>query len=703
MSVEKTSTRDLLLEIGTEEIPAAFFPKALEDLERLVLQGLKEARLGHGPSRILGTPRRLVILVEAVSEAQPDLQRDEVGPPVKAAFTSEGEPTRAALAFAQKVGLPPDQLERRSLPKGEYLAATIEEKGLPAAELLPGILHDAIAKIPWKKSMRWGDVKESFARPIHWILSRFGADLVPLRFAQVESGGVTRGHRFLSNREVEIPAPAAYVETLREAQVLVEPKERRDAVRAAAEAGAAQAGGKLLADEELLDHVTWLVERPSPIAGAFDPAYLELPKEVLVSEMKGHQKYFSVISPDSGALLPAFVAIANTPVRDPQLARRGFERVLAARLSDGRFFFDEDRKTPLVEKVEALDKVTFQKQLGSIGDKVRRLRGNARWLGQTLELDAATREHIERAATLAKADLTTGMVGEFPELQGAMGREYALASGEPQEVAAGIYEHYLPKGLGGELPSNDVGAVVGIADRIDTVAGIFGIGRPPTGTADPFGLRRASLGIIHVVLAKEYRLSLSALIAEAIQRLEGKLSVPADELRGQILEFFRGRLRSLWAESHPAEVIEAVLQAGFDDLVAAHHRLVAVDAMLGDAAFRALAEGFSRTNIVEKAENLAAGEIDASLFEKPIEGALYESFLSARERVELDLSEGNYADALRALISLREPLDSFFTEVMVMAEEAKIRENRLRLLTEMRELFGQIADFGRMDLKRGAR
>ncbi|HWV36949.1 MAG TPA: glycine--tRNA ligase subunit beta [Vulgatibacter sp.] len=692
--------RDLLLEIGTEEIPAAFFPRCLDDLKRLLVEGLEEARLEHGTAATMGTPRRLVVIVRDVAERQRDVSRDEVGPPLKAAFDASGAPTKAATHFAQKVGVPVEKLGRTTTPKGEYLAARVEEKGRGAAEVLPGILEAAIHGIPWKKSMRWGAVHDAFARPVHWILARFGGDVVPCRFAEVDSGGHTTGHRFLANRRIEIASADVYEESLREAHVIVDPAKRREAVRAAAAQGAEQAGGAVLDDEELLDHVTWLVEKPSPVLGGFDPGFLELPREVLVSEMKGHQKYFSVTAKDGSRLLPNFVAIANTPVRDPTLARRGFERVLAARLADGRFFFDEDRKVPLVDRLDQLRKVTFQHQLGSVHDKVERMRATARWLGEALGLDAATREHVERAATLAKADLVTGMVGEFPDLQGVMGREYARASGEPTEVAIGIYEHYLPRGQGDDLPSGDVGAVVGIADRIDTIAGIFGIGKPPTGTADPFGLRRACLGIVHVVLNRGYRFSLGALVDRALDALGARLARPAPEVKGQVLDFFRARLRALWSEDHPVEVVEAVLAAGFDDLVATHDRLVAVDSMLGDAAFRALAEGFSRTNIVEKAPAVGAGEVDRDLFEKPAESALYESFVAAREAVGKELGAGDYGAALRELVALRLPLDIFFNEVMVMAEEPGVRANRLRMLTEMRELFGRIADFGRMDLKR---
>ncbi|WP_373047927.1 glycine--tRNA ligase subunit beta [Vulgatibacter sp.] len=692
--------RDLLIEIGTEEIPAAFFPRAIEDLRDNLAKGLAAARLSHGAARLYGTPRRLAVLVEGVLDAQPDVTREEVGPPVKVAFDAEGKPTKAALNFAEKVGVPVEKLARKQQPKGEYIAATVEEKGRSALEVLPQILHDAVANIPWRKSMRWGNHDVQFARPVHWILARFGGEVVPFGWGDVESGGVTWGHRFLANRAIEVPEPAAYVETLRRAEVVVDPAERRQAVRAAAEQGAKEAGGTLLQDDELFEHVTWLVERPSPIVGTFDESFLDLPKEVLVSEMKGHQKYFSVNRPGDTGLLPAFVAIANTPVKDPSLARRGFERVLRARLSDGRFFFDEDRKSPLVDRVERLKKVTFQAKLGSIHEKVERFRAVAAWLGQQLGLSAAAREHVERAATLAKADLVTGMVGEFPELQGVMGREYAVASGEPDEVAVAVFEHYLPRGYGDQMPAGDVGAVVGIADRIDTIVGIFGIGKPPTGSADPFGLRRACLGVIQVTLQKGYRYSIAQLIDRSLVALADRLALPAPEVKAQVLDFFRTRLKNLWAEQHPVEIVEAVLAAGFDDLLAVRARLSAVDQMLGDESFRALAEGFSRTNIVEKAKSIDVRDVDPQLFEKDAERVLFKSFLAARKQVDERLQVDDYAAVLRDFTSLQRPLDQFFTDVMVMAEDPKVRDNRLRLLSEVRELFGRVADFGKMDLKR---
>lgn len=693
---------DLLLEVGTEEIPAAFFPRCLEDLARLIREGLEDAELTHGEIRTLGTPRRLTVWVRELAPGQEDRVVEEIGPPARIAFDAEGRPTKPAEGFAKKLGIPVEALQRKSTPKGEYLAATIEVKGRPTEELLPAILQNALRSLPWKKSMRWGRVEEAFARPIHWILARYGETVIPFEYAGVKSGGTSRGHRFLANHEIEIPEPAAYVERLREAEVLVDPAERRDAILRLSREAAEQAGGKLVEDEALLDEITWLVELPLPVLGTFDPSFLELPREVLVSEMREHQRYLAVSDPSGDRLLPSFVAVANTRVRDPQKIRRGFERVLRARLSDARFFFDEDRKTPLVERVPALERVTFQQKLGSIHEKVERIRALGAHLAEALALSVPEREHVERAATLAKADLVTGMVGEFPDLQGVMGREYALASGEPAEVAQAIFEHYLPRGQGDELPASHVGAVVGVADRLDTIVGIFGIGKPPTGTADPFGLRRACLGIIRVVLEKGYRFSLGELLDRALDALAGKLTKDRAEVRAAVLDFFAGRLRNHWAEDHPVELVDAVLASGFDDLVETHARLLAVAAHLGDESFRGLAEGFSRTNIVEKAEAFEPAPVDVSLFETEAERELFQAFESVRERVRTSLASGDFSEVVKTFTELRGPLDRFFTEVMVMVEDPALRQNRLRLLHEIRALFGRVADFGRMDLRKAA-
>lgn len=603
--------RDLLLEVGAEEIPASFIAPALEDLRRVVTERLADARLEHGEVKVYGTPRRLAVWVRDVADAGKDVVKEVLGPSAKAAFDAQGKPTKAAEKFAEGLKLSVDQLGRAQTAKGEYVSARVEEKGRAAADIVPDALHAAVHSINFRKSMRWGDVESSFARPVQWLVALLGGDVVPVVFGDVKSGRVTYGHRFLSPGAVELKAPADYEAVLAKANVVADIARRRAMLVEKVTAAAKAAGGALLEDEGLVDQVTNLVELPSPVVGTFEERHLDLPPEVLVQEMKSHQRYFSLVD-GAGKLLPKFIAVSNTPVRDEQLSLRGYQRVLRARLADGRFFFDEDRKTPLADRVEKLGRVVWQGQLGTYLEKVERFRSLAVWLaGQTKRAgESAT---IERAATLAKADLVTGMVGEFPELQGVMGREYARASGEPDAVALAIFEHYLPRGAEDALPTQDAGALIGIADRLDSLCGIFAIGKVPSGAADPFGLRRACLAIIRLVLGRGYRFSLSAAVDESLRLLAPRLAnvkrkagEPAP--REQVLEFFRGRLKALWGEQHRTDVVEAVLAAGFDDLVAAQKRLEALSLIVGRADFQPLAAAFKRVvNIVEKQGRDVAG------------------------------------------------------------------------------------------------
>ncbi|MBX5484735.1 MAG: glycine--tRNA ligase subunit beta [Myxococcaceae bacterium] len=692
---------DLLLELGAEEIPASFVEPALADLARVIVERAKEARLTHGEVRTFGTPRRLAVLVRDVAARSEDVTKEVTGPSVKAAFDAAGKPTRAAEKFAESVGLSVDRLLRVKTPKGEYLAAKLEEKGRPAPELLPAVLHAAVHGINFKKSMRWGDVELSFARPLHWIVALFGEEVIPVVFGDVRSGRTTYGHRFLAPQPIELRRPADYVEALRAAHVIVDPVERRKLVHERVRAGAEKAGGRLLEDEALLDQVTYLVELPNPVVGSFDERHLDLPPEVLIQEMKSHQRYFSVVD-EHGKLLPRFVAVSNTPVKDERVSLRGYERVLRARLSDGRFFFDEDRKHSLETRVPKLERVVFQQKLGTYAEKIERFRLLADFIARRSG-KADILPILERAATLAKADLVTGMVGEFPELQGVMGREYAKASGEKPEVALAIFEHYLPRNAQDSLPTQDPGALIGIADRLDTIVGIFGIGKGPSAAADPFGLRRATLAIIHIVLHRGYRFSLVAAIDRALELLEPKLADQkrkANEppVRDQVLEFFRGRLKVMWAEEHRPDVVEAVLSAGFDDLVAAHLRLKALSAIVGQADFAPLAVAFKRVvNIVEKqGRDIGAGAPDPGRFQDDAEKALFEAYTQAKGKVDALVKADDYAGALREITALKPAVDRFFDRVMVMAEDRALRENRVRLLMQIGGLFGRIADFSKI-------
>ncbi|RMG14603.1 MAG: glycine--tRNA ligase subunit beta [Deltaproteobacteria bacterium] len=696
------ATRDLLLEIGTEELPAAFLAPALRELERRLLEALEEWRLAHGACHTYGTPRRLAAIVEGVAETQTDLTEVITGPPKRAAFDAEGRPTRAAEGFAARHGVPVEALEIVETPKGPYVAARVHHSGRPAAEVLAAHLGEVVASLHFPKRMRWGTVAVSFARPVHWICALFGGKKLVFEFGDVVSDNKTRGHRFLAPDPILLRSPGQYLAKLREAKVLADPEERHQAILEGATrvVQGEDAGWRLREDPELLDEVRWLVEWPVPLLGRFDPSFLDLPPEVLVSEMRHHQKYFSV-EDEAGRLVPRFVAVSNTPVKDPALSVHGYERVLAARLADARYFYETDRKKRLAEWAKELERVVFHRDLGTVAEKVERIRGLALWMASRLGLE--TRQAtIARTAALAKADLVTGMVGEFPDLQGVMGSYYAAADGEPEAVALGIREHYLPRGAGDPLPTAHEGALVGLADRIDTLVGLFGVGKPPSGTADPFGLRRAALAVIRIVLGRGYRLPLSETLDQGLSLLAEKLKRPADETRVEVLDFFQARLRNLWSEHHPVDVVDAVLAAGFDDLLAAKERLEAVSAMRERAEFEPLAIAFTRAaNIVRKGTVVEAKEIDPELFEADAERELWKALLAVREKAERQIGAHDYLGALESLVALKAPVDRFFDEVLVMAEDARIRDNRLLLLRGIVSLFARIADFARIQTREG--
>ena len=697
-------SEDLLFEIGTEELPAGAVEPALAQLEKRVLSGLESARLAHGQARTFATPRRLAVLVEAVSDRSPDASRQALGPPVKAAFGPDGAPTRAASKFAEAQGVSVQALRRVQTPKGEYLTAEVTEPGRPARALLPGILGAAVHGIEFKKSMRWGDVEQTFARPVQWLLALHGQEVVPVVFADVKSGRMTLGHRFLSPGPHPVPHPRDYPELLERAQVLADVARRKERIRTEAAGAARKAGGRIREDDALLDQVTQLVEWPTAVLGSFEERHLDLPPEVLVQEMTSHQRYFPVVD-HQGKLLPRFVAVSNTPVRDPALSLRGYERVLRSRLTDGRFFFDEDRKVPLAARVSALERVVWQGKLGTYAEKVGRIRLLAAALTRAVGRPELL-EVVDRAALLAKADLTTGMVGEFPELQGVMGREYALVSGEPPAVAQAIADHYLPRGSGDPVPADDPGALVGMADRLDTLAGLFALGKPPTASADPFGLRRACLGVVHLVLERGYRLSLGEAVDQALEGAGKKLGLGAAalaEARAQLNEFFRGRLRALWADRARADVVEAVLAAGFDDLRQARARLDAFAQVVGAPDFTPLAIAFKRVaNILEKqGRDVSPEPADPRLFRESAETALAQAARQAATEVHRALAAEDAPAALAAARALKGPVDVFFDQVLVMTDDRALRENRVRLLREVAQVFAPLADLSRIQAETG--
>ncbi len=685
--------KELLLEIGTEEIPAGFVPQALIDFENLTRKELEAHRIDFNEVKTLGTPRRLVLVISSVSEKQRDEEIKKVGPSKQAAFDSEGNPTKAAIGFAKGQSVSIESLKVIQTEKGEYVCAVKEEPGKPTLQLLSSILPKVILSIPFQKSMRWAGVSIRFVRPIHWILALFGGVVIPFEIGNIRSGDVTLGHRFMSSGPLSIKDFKSYLEKTRKAFVIVDPMERKKNIDEGMGREAASVSGKILRDEELLNEVNFLVEYPVALCGSFDKEFLSLPKEILIHSMKEHQRYFPVVD-DHGKLLPHFACVSNIAAKDQKVVVKGNERVLKARLSDATYFFQEDLKIPLEKRVEQLKKVVFQAKLGTSYEKMLRFRQLALFICD--RIDPKLRASVERASLLCKADLVTGMVGEFPKLQGIVGREYARLSGEKTEVAEAIYEHYLPGFAGDRLPSGPIGDIVSIADKMDTIVGSFGIGLVPTGTADPFGLRRQALGIIRIILEKKYSLSLNQLVEESETLLKEKMGRPVSEVRKDVLDFFRVRYQNfLLDKGYPFDAVEAVLSISFDELLDVQGRIDALKQAREWKDFESIVIGFKRAMNILKGYT-SKKEINPSIFSEMAEKNLYQSFLQSKDKIEFHLNKRAYESALLEMTRMKRPIDDFFNQVMVMVEDEAIRDNRLALLNEIGQLFLKIADFSKL-------
>ncbi|CAG0987085.1 glycyl-tRNA synthetase beta chain [Geobacteraceae bacterium] len=683
--------KELFLEIGTEEIPAGFIPRAMAEMEALLAKELEHARIAFGDIRTLGTPRRLALAVKGLPAVQPDAEITAMGPAKNVAFDAEGKPTKAAEGFARGQGVDVASLTLVTTEKGEYVAAVRKESGRPVPDLLAEILPRLVANIPFRKSMRWGDLDVRFARPIHWIVALFDGIVVPFGFGNIESGTISRGHRFMANQPFPVRDFAHYLDECERHFVIPDPERRKEIIRREIHRVAKTAGGHLLPDEGLLEEVSYLCEYPSAVHGTFSAEFLKVPREVLITSMRSHQRYFSIVD-DAGKLLPGFITINNTLTEDPTVVVKGNERVLRARLSDARFFFEEDKKVALSTRVESLKNVVYQQKLGTSFEKMERFRALAEGLADLL--NPVVKGKASRAAFLCKADLVSGMVGEFPEVQGIMGREYALIEGEDAEVAAAIAEHYLPTQAGGELPSSDIGAFVSMADKLDTICGCFGVGLIPTGSADPYALRRSALGIINIILDKGYRLSLEEQVDKALGLLAPKLTRPAADVKADVLEFFRGRFVNLMADRYAADAVEAAVAAGCADLVDAAARIAALAQFKSHPDFEPLAVAFKRVgNIVKEGVDVA---VDPALFQDPAEGLLHDAVQGVAASVRGKIAGRAYLDALTEIAALRGPVDTFFDKVMVMAEDERVRTNRLALLTGIARMLGTIADFAKI-------
>ncbi len=709
------SAADFLVELGTEELP----PKALLTLSEAFRDGVVSrvdaAGLAHGEVQAFATPRRLAVRIRALALQAPEQKIQRRGPPVAAAFDRNGAPTRAAEAFAQSCGVAIEALGREKDPRGnECLSFTGVKPGAAARDLLPGILGEALDALPIPKRMRWGMSEAQFVRPVHWLLLLLGSEVVPATLLDATAGNETRGHRFHSSGTLRIATPADYEHVLeREGHVIADFAARRERIRAGATSLAAQQGGRALVSDALLDEVTSLVEWPVPLAGRFEERFLALPRELLVSVLQDHQRYFPVEG-DDGRLLPVFIAVSNLDSLDMNAVRDGNERVVRPRLSDAAFFWEQDRKAPLASRIAALDAVTFQARLGSIGDKVRRIAPLARAIAARIGGDAG---QAERAAQLAKCDLVTHLVGEFPELQGIMGRYYAAADGEPAEVASAIAEHYQPRGQGDAVPATKAGIAVALADRLDTLTGIFAIGQKPSGTKDPFALRRAAIGVGRIIFEHRLPLDLVELIDTAV-RGHALFDAPATDARkkpatreavaAEVHDYLMERQRNAWLEPPDGGApLPGITPEICDAVIAARPRSpldfdARVRALIG---FLALPDSVSLTAANKRIANLlkksaggdsGADRIDVSLLKLDPERALYAALQNVAHGVPRAIEAGDYGAAFTELAGLRGVVDAFFDGVMVMDPDAALRNNRLALLGNLRALFAGIADLSRL-------
>jgi glycyl-tRNA synthetase beta chain len=697
--------RDFLVEIGTEELPPKSLWTLAESFRDGVVSGLDAAGLLHGKAEAYATPRRLTVFVRRLADAQGEQRLERRGPPVSAAFDSAGEPVRAALAFAESCGVTVAALTRVTEPKGEFLFCAVTRAGAPAAQLLPGIVQQALDKLPIARRMRWGAGDVQFVRPVHWVVMLHGSDVVDCELLGIKSGRTTRGHRFHAPKPIVLRSPGGYVAALmKRGFVRAAFAARREYIEVGVTTAARGVGGEAMIDASVLDEVTALCEWPVPIAGGFDARFLELPPEVLVATLQDHQRYFPVRSP-AGGLLPHFIAVANIESSDPAQVRAGNERVVRPRLADAAFFYAADRKHTLASRGEALGAVTFQARLGSLADKTARITALAAQIAALAGNDAAP---AQRAALLAKCDLLTAMVGEFPELQGVMGRYYAVHDGEPAEVAAAIAEQYLPRYAGDALPATGAGLALAVADKLDTIVGVFATGQKPTGAKDPFGLRRAALGLLRILIEKRVGMDLRELIAAALdsvradlQRLaDGKPPPVGDSVVDEVYGFMMERLRAWYLEGAPGvttEMFDAVLDMrpvsplDFDD------RLRAL------VSFLALPEAASLTaankrigNILRKSGEQASLRVDPRLLSDPAERQLAAALDEVRVEIEGTMAGRRYGDAMRRLATLRPVVDTFFDRVMVMADDPAVRANRLALLAALQRLFQHTANLARL-------
>ncbi len=689
-------TSEVIVEVGVEEIPAWMLADAARQLADGLVRRLKEQRLPSRADLVWYTPRRLVLCLSEIPVRQEDLVETVMGPPKGVAYDPQGNPTRAALAFAQKNAVPVSRVKITATPKGEYVCLERKTRGERTHRILEQAVPAAIAGIQFPKTMHWTADQFRFARPLRWVLAVFGGKVVRFRIADVTASNFTVGHRFLGKPKIVVSSREALLQALRENGVLADPEERKLRIREGLRREAESCGGVLVDDPDLLETVTNLNEYPSVIRGSFENRFLALPKEILITVMREHQKYFSLCDP-AGKLLPAFLAVINLDADHGGFIRTGHERVLCARLSDGAFFWETDRKTKLADREESLRHVLFQEKLGTYFDKTRRvlalLPRLARRTGhQNLLPD------LETAGRIFKCDLVTEMVKEFTDLQGIVGGLYAQAEGYPEAVWRAIYEHYMPKTSGSASPATAAGALLSLADRLDTVCGCFSAGLIPSGSRDPFGVRRQGNGLLKIIMDHGLAVSLEELIQWG---LEG-YAAPAEKTAAELGQFFEGRLRFLFEEAgFSYDCINAAVAVGFDDPHDTLERLRALAAMRDQEDFLSLASNFKRVvNILAQAKGLTGSPPDESRMAEPAERALWQEYVRVRPGVESARRNRDYGSALRSLASMRHAVDDFFEKVLVMSPDPDVRANRLLLLEQLSRLLRSVADISQIVLDR---
>jgi glycyl-tRNA synthetase beta chain len=685
-------SKDLLFEIGAEEIPANYMPATLKQVRDISEAMLKNNRIAYEDIKTYGTPRRIVLFIKGIAEQQADLEELVKGPSVKAAYDENGNPSKALLGFLKGQKAELGDVFIKELSGVEYVYYKKQERGKPVKEVLKTLLPDILTSISFPKSMKWGNKSFRFARPVRWLVPILGDELIEFDKDGIQCSRYTKGHRVLSQGNIEIKNASEYFDKLRAGFVIADQEERRSLIRRQCEELAREIGGEVLMDEDLLEEIVYLVEYPTALIGGFEAEYLRLPKEVVITPMKEHQRYFPVVD-KSGKLMNHFITVRNGDSRFLETVKEGNEKVLKARLADADFFYREDRKESLDNYVEKLKNAVFQETLGTIYDKTQRIAATAEYLAVVSGLSEDGKKNLLRAAHLCKADLVTNMVKEFDELQGIMGKEYALLQGEDKEVAEAIFEHYLPRFAGDCTPETLIGSILSISDKMDTICGCFAIGIQPTGSQDPYALRRQAIGVTAIILDNSVFLGLSDLIETSLKpfALKGILKGDERSIKRDIIEFFRQRFKNVMIDrGFEYDIIDAVINAGFDDIYDSYLKIRELSKWKNRDEFLSILSSFNRvSNLASKAKS---PEINESLFTEKAELELLHAFGKVNAEFEDCVNNREYEKALKLMITLKKPIDDFFDSIMVMVEDEGIRNNRLGLLKSIENMMIKIAD-----------